>query len=82
MKINTVMAVVLIGIGAVVLGKGEVDFKTKEKVIEVRPVQVEMQKTHHMALPPVVGGVTLVAGISLLIVSIRKQKTPPGNEDT
>lgn len=72
MKINTVIAIVLIVLGIVAFAYQGITYTTRGKTIDLGPVQVATQKTHNIPLPPIVGGIALVGGIVLLIVNTRK----------
>ena len=69
MRPTAMIAVVLIVIGVIALAYGGLSFTTKEKVAEVGPLKLEKDKTHSVALSPILGVVALVGGIALLAVS-------------
>ena len=60
------VAVILIVIGVMALAYGGLSFTTKEKVVELGPLKIEKDKTHSLALPPVLGLLALVGGIAVL----------------
>ena len=60
------VAVILIVIGVIALAYGGLSFTTKEKVVELGPLKIEKDKTHSLALPPVLGLLALVGGIAVL----------------
>ena len=74
MRINTVLGIILIavGIAAFVRRLANVGIITREKAVDLGPLQVTTEKTHSIPLPPIVGVITLVGGIVLLIVNKRK----------
>lgn len=43
------------------------NFKTKEKVVDLGPVEINKEKDHSVGWPMYVGGIVLVAGIGLAI---------------
>jgi hypothetical protein len=45
-----------------------ITYTSREKVVDVGPVQVTAEKTRTFPLPPVVGGIALVGGIVLLLI--------------
>jgi hypothetical protein len=68
----------LVGIALVILGVvgltyGGISWTTKEKVIDVGPLQVTRDKTQSLPLPPIVGGVCLLAGVVLLVTAGRQK---------
>jgi uncharacterized membrane protein YidH (DUF202 family) len=65
------VAVILIVIGVIALAYGGLSFTTKEKVVELGPLKIEKDKTHSLALPPVLGILAIVGGIAVLAVMRR-----------
>jgi uncharacterized membrane protein YiaA len=72
MKTNTVLAIILIIVGILVFAYQGISYTSREKVIDLGPVQVTAEKTRTFPLPPIVGGITLVGGIVLLLVGNKK----------
>jgi hypothetical protein len=72
MRTNTIIAIVLIAIGIVSFAYQGITYKTKEKVVDIGPVEVTSEKTKTLPLPPIVGAVALVGGIVLLITDRKK----------
>ncbi|MDA3821579.1 MAG: hypothetical protein PF450_03045 [Bacteroidales bacterium] len=72
MKTNTVIAIVLIIVGIVAFAYQGIQYTSREKVVDLGPVQVTAEKTRTFPLPPIVGGIALVGGIVLLLVGGKK----------
>lgn len=68
----SVIAILLIVIGAVMLAYQGFTYTTREKAIDLGPLQVTAEKQHFVYLPPVIGGILLVGGIFMLISSKRR----------
>ena len=68
MKTYTVLAVILIAIGVVAFAYQGISYTTREKVVDLGPIQMTAEKTRTLPLPPVVGGICLVGGIVLLVM--------------
>jgi hypothetical protein len=66
------IGVVLIIVGIAALAYQGITYTTKEKVVDVGPIQVTADKTRTLPLPPIVGGIALVGGIVLLVVGSKK----------
>jgi hypothetical protein len=49
-----------------------ITYTTREKVIDLGPLQATVDTKKTLPLPPLVGGLALVSGIVLLIVGARK----------
>ena len=67
------IGVVLIVVGIVALAYGGFSWTTKEKVVDIGPVEVTQNKTRSMPLPPVAGGICIVAGVIVLVAGSRKR---------
>ncbi|MCX5884791.1 MAG: DUF3185 domain-containing protein [Proteobacteria bacterium] len=72
MKTNTLFAVVLIAIGIVAFAYQGITYTTREKVVDLGPIQVTAEKTKTLPLPPIVGTIALVGGIVLLVMGSKK----------
>ena len=67
-----ILAIILIVVGIAVFAYQGITYTSREKVIDVGPVQVTAEKTRTFPLPPIVGGIALVGGIVLLLVGNKK----------
>ena len=72
MKTTTIIALMLIAIGIAAFGYQGVTYTTREKVVDLGPLQMTAEKTRTFPLPPIVGGLTLAGGIVLLIAGRKK----------
>lgn len=72
MKTTTIIAIVLIIIGIAAFGYQGITYTTKEKVVDLGPLQMTAETTKTFPLPPIVGAITLVGGIVLLFAGNRK----------
>jgi hypothetical protein len=67
-----VIALVLIAIGVVSLAYQGITYTTREKILDVGPIQATADKDRTIPLPPVLGGLALAGGIVLLVVGARR----------
>ena len=72
MKTTTLIAIILIAIGIVAFGYQGITYTTREKVVDLGPLQMTAEKTRTLPLPPIVGAIALVGGIVLLTVGRKK----------
>ena len=72
MKTYTVIGIILIVIGIFAFAYQGIPFMTREKVVDIGPIQMTAEKTRTLPLPPIVGGISLVGGILLLVVGKKK----------
>jgi uncharacterized membrane protein HdeD (DUF308 family) len=72
MKPLSVIGVILIVIGIVALAYQGITYTTSEKVVDLGPLKVEDQREKTIPVPPIAGAAALVAGIILVVVSVRR----------
>lgn len=72
MKTTIIFAILLIALGVVAFGYQGFTYTTREKVVDIGPLQVTADTTRTLPLPPIVGAIALVSGIALLVVGSRK----------
>jgi hypothetical protein len=66
------VALVLIILGVLAVGYQGFSYVTREKVVDIGPVEVTQDKTKRVFLPPVVGVVALAVGIALFLTNAKK----------
>jgi hypothetical protein len=72
MKSYTILAFVLINIGIAAFANQGISYTMNENVINLTSVQQTMENNRTLPLLPIVGGICLVVGISLLLLGRRK----------
>jgi uncharacterized membrane protein len=72
MKTNSLIGIILIVVGIIAFAYQGITYTTREKVVDLGPIQVTAEKTKTLPLPPIVGGVALVGGIVLLVMGNKK----------
>ena len=72
MKTNTLLGIILIVVGIIAFGYQGITYTTREKVVDIGPIEVSADKTKTLPLPPIVGGIALVGGIVLLVMGNKK----------
>ena len=72
MKTYTLIGIILIVIGIIAFTYQGITYTTREKVIDIGPIQMTADKTKTIPLPPIVGGIALVGGIVLLVMGSKK----------
>ena len=63
---------VLLIVGLAMLVFRGINFKTKEKVVDVGPVEINKTEDHHIGWPVYAGGIFTVAGLILVVAGSRK----------
>jgi hypothetical protein len=64
---NKTLGMVLIALGLVGLVWGGFTYTTREKVVDLGPIDITQNKTHSVPLPPLLGAVAVLGGIVLLV---------------
>lgn len=72
MKSTALIGVILIVLGVVGFAVGHIDFTTREKVIDLGPVEVNADKKHSIAIPDVAAAIALLAGFGLLLAGQKR----------
>lgn len=72
MKPIMLIGIVLIVLGLVALAYQGIAYTTREKVVQIGPVEVTAEKEKSLPLPPVVGAVAVGAGLVLVLVGSRR----------
>jgi uncharacterized membrane protein YidH (DUF202 family) len=61
------IGIVLVVLGLVGLLIGGISWTNRDTVIDAGPLQVQTEKRERLPIPPVAGGILLVAGVVLLM---------------
>jgi xanthosine utilization system XapX-like protein len=61
------VGLVLVILGVVGLLYGGIRYTYKDKVVDAGPIQITRDKHESIPLPPIAGGIMLVAGVALLL---------------
>jgi len=71
MKSNITLAIVLIVLGAAILGYQQFSYKTEDKILDLGPIHATTEHTHSVAVPPIIGWALIASGAGVLIFSTR-----------
>jgi len=77
MSPKTIIALLLILLGIAAFAYQGINYTTRENPVNIGPMHVTIEKSHHIPLPPVAGALALGAGIILMLVNPRRF-TPAG----
>ena len=72
MRPKIIIAIILIALGIAAFAYQGITYTTREKVVDLGPLQVTAEKTKTLPLPPIVGAIALVGGIVLLVMGSKK----------
>ena len=68
-----VVGMVLLFIGILMLAVNGINWTTKEKVVDLGPLEINKEKEHGVGWPMYVGGIVAAGGLILLIAGTRKR---------
>jgi uncharacterized membrane protein len=72
MKPLMIVGIVLILLGVAGLVWGGVSYTTREKIVDIGPIQVTAETRKTVPIPLIVGGVVLAGGIVVVVAAKRK----------
>lgn len=67
-----IVGIALIVLGVIAFAYQGISYTTREKVLEVGPITATKESKKTLPIPPVLGGIAVVGGIALLMVSARR----------
>ena len=71
MRMVAIIGVFLIVFGIVALGFQSITYFTVDRVVDVGPLQIDVQRPHTIVFQPVAGAIAVMAGLILIIVGAR-----------
>lgn len=72
MRNYAVIGIILIALGIIALAYEGISYTTREKVVDLGPLQVMGDKTHNIPLSPILGAVAIAGGAALLFMGRGK----------
>lgn len=74
MKPVTLVGIALIVLGVLALAYQGITYTTREKVVDLGPLQASVEKKKSIPLPPIVGALALAGGVVMVIIGSRKSR--------
>lgn len=65
------VGIALIVLGALALAYQGITYTTREKVIDLGPIEATKEERKTIPLPPILGGIALAGGIALVLAGRR-----------
>jgi hypothetical protein len=73
MKPATIIGIVLVVLSIVAFAYQGITYTTREKIIDLGPVEATAEKQKTIPLPPVFGALALVGGVLLIFVGTKQR---------
>jgi hypothetical protein len=71
MKTATVLGIILIVLGALSFAYQGITYTTHKKVLDIGPIQATKEEHRTIPIPPILGGVALLAGLVLVFADSK-----------
>lgn len=65
MNTTLVVGIVMVILGAVVLGYDHFSYTTTENIIQIGPLKANVEQSHRVSLPPILGWLLIGAGVAV-----------------
>lgn len=72
MRPQVLLGIILLALGIMALAYQGITYRSRDKAVDLGPVQVTTETTKNIPLSPVFGVVALVGGVALLTVNTKK----------
>lgn len=72
MKPYTLIGILLVVVAIAAFAYQGISYTTREKVLNVGPLQMTAEKTRTLPLSPIVGGIALAGGVVLLVMGNKR----------
>ena len=69
MKATTLVGILLIILGIVGLAYPRITYTTREKIVDLGPIEATKETKKAIPLPPVLGGLSLAGGVIMLVAA-------------
>jgi len=74
MKPTILIGIALIILGIVALAYQGITYTTREKIVDIGPLQATAEKEKTVPLPPLLGGLALAGGVVLVVVGSKNPR--------
>ena len=73
MRARLIAGIVLIVFGLAVLAYGGFSYTRRETILDLGPLEATAESQETVPIPPLVGGLSLAAGVILLVTNARRK---------
>jgi len=72
MSAKTMLAIALIALWIIAFAYQGITYKTPGESVDIGPMHITTEHSHHIPLPPIAGALALSLGIVLLLVDVKR----------
>jgi hypothetical protein len=72
MRPAVLVGILLIALGVISLAYQGFSYTKREKVVDIGPIEATTETRETVPIPPIIGGVALVAGVALIIMGNKR----------
>jgi hypothetical protein len=72
MRLTVVLGILLLVVGLAGLAWRTFSYTTTEEVVDLGPIEVTTEEEKRIPIPPIVGGIAVVAGVVMIVAGSRK----------
>ena len=72
MKAATIVGILFIVLGIIGFAAGGISFTHEKKDVDMGPLQLSHKQTNTLPISPILSTISLVAGVGLVMVGVRK----------
>jgi uncharacterized membrane protein YidH (DUF202 family) len=65
------VGILLMVFGVLALAYGGIRYTTREKVVDIGPLQATTERHHEIPLPPIIGVASIIGGVVLLVAAAK-----------
>ena len=69
-----IVGIILIVVGVLALIFQGITYTRTRQVVDIGPIEARAEEEETIPIPPIVGGILLVAGVALVVVGGRKSR--------
>lgn len=73
MKINAIVGGVLIALGVAALLYQQINYKSRDTVLDIGPLHATAERTHTLPLSPFVGIAAIAGGVVVMVLGARRR---------
>ena len=74
MNASKLLGIALVVIGIIAFAYQGISYTSRDNVVDLGPLHVTAEKSHTLPLPPIVGAIALIGGLTLVFMNGQKAR--------